>query len=455
MGEVSAPLAPDVREPSRGDPPMRHGWRVWRSSVRDHRVVLAAFLLAHVWLVVAGMRVAPGIGFYDLQWYWGWIHTGVTGGGWPVLDGPWVYPAAALAPMLVAGAGGLVAADGYVVAWCLMVTVLDLVACLLLLRRPGGVAGAWWWSAFLVLLGPVAVARLDAVVVPLVVVALLWAFDRPAVASVLLTAGAWIKVAPGALVVPLLAAVRRPWARVAAPAVALCAVVAGVVLAFGGGANLASFLSEQGHRGLQIEAVAGTPWVLAALVTDRSHPFPNSDINTWEIAGPGTQLVADLLGVVLPVALAAVAVLLWWRRTRLAPALWDRPALRSELLVRGALLATLTMVVLNKVGSPQFMCWLAAPVAVALALGLPGWRRTGAAVLGIAAATQVFFPWLYSGIPAGAVGTTLVLVARNVAVLALWVGTGRRLSVRESEVPPAPPPAALVPSAVDGRGQGR
>ena len=144
-------------------------------------------------------------------------------------------------------------------------------------------------------------------------------------------------------------------------------------------------------------------------------------LNTWEIAGPGTSAIADLLGVLLPAALLVVGAVVWWRRRTLGDGLWERPAVRAELLARGALLAVLTTLVFNKVGSPQFMCWLAAPLVVAVALTLPGWRAVGALVLVVAGATQLFFPWFYEGIPGGWVGPTIALVVRNAAVVVLWV----------------------------------
>ena len=62
--------------------------------------------------------------------------------------------------------------------------------------------------------------------------------------------------------------------------------------------------------------------------------------------------------------------------------MWSGGIARTELLVRGAMLLTLAMLVFNKVGSPQYMGWLAPPVAVALALRLPGWRTTAWLVAG-------------------------------------------------------------------------
>lgn len=392
--------------------------RRWTRPPRRVVLAVAAFVVVHVWLVVAGVFLAPGVAFNDLYFYRGWVQSGASGAGWPVLDTPWVYPLLALVPMLVPA---VFPPDGYVLAWCVMIATLDLGACVMLLRRRGGVRAVWWWSAFLLLLGPVAIARLDAVVVPLVVIALLVALDRPAVASLLLTVGAWIKVAPAAMVLPLLAVSRRPWVRVVMPAAALSAGVVGGAVMLGADGHAFSFLGEQGSRGLQIEAPAGTPWLIDALFDERSAPSPNSVLNTWEIAGPGTSAIADLLGVLLPAALLVVGAVVWWRRRTLGDALWERPAVRAELLARGALLAVLTTLVFNKVGSPQFMCWLAAPLVVAVALTLPGWRAVGALVLVVAGATQLFFPWFYEGIPGGWVGPTIALVVRNAAVVVLWV----------------------------------
>lgn len=165
--------------------------------------------------------------------------------------------------------------------------------------------GAWWWLAFVLLLGPVAVGRLDAVVTPVVVVALAVALRHPVVASALLTAGAWVKVAPGALLLPLVLVLRRPWRHLVLPAAVVCVVVAGAVAAGGGLGHLTSFLTEQSDRGLQVESVAATPWVLAGLGSGSVRVVLNDAITTWEITGPGTATAAAALGLALPVALAA------------------------------------------------------------------------------------------------------------------------------------------------------
>ena len=92
------------------------------------------------------------------------------------------------------------------------------------------------------------------------------------------------------------------------------------------------------------------------------------------------------------------------------------------------------MIVLDKVGSPQYMTWLAAPVTAALGLGLPGWQRTARWVLVVAGVTQAVFPWLYPGITEGLGIPATVLAARNVILVVLLVWTVRAMVTGTDEV---------------------
>src|SRR5690606_4235010 len=121
----------------------------------------------------------------------------LEGNRWPVLDGPWVYPPGALVPVLLPALIGATELVPYTLVWCATLTTLNGVATAALVRRT--TAGAWWWIVFLAAFGPVALGRLDGVLAPLVVIALLAAARAPRLASTLLAVGAWIKIVPGAL----------------------------------------------------------------------------------------------------------------------------------------------------------------------------------------------------------------------------------------------------------------
>ena len=158
----------------------------WADS---RRALWIAFGAVHAWLTLVGVVLLPRRAFYDVDLYRHWIALGLGGGPWPVLDGPSVYPAGALLPMLVPAAVSTTSRAGYALGWCVLVTALDAVAVQALARR-GSARGAWWWIGFLVLLGPVAMGRTDAIIAPLVIVVLLVAARRPRVAAVLVTVGA-------------------------------------------------------------------------------------------------------------------------------------------------------------------------------------------------------------------------------------------------------------------------
>jgi len=399
------------------------------------------FVAVHVW--GAHLGTGPMAGAYtDVELYRSWAQTGLEYGQWPVLDGAWVYPAGALLPILVPAVVSTTSTVAYTLGWCALVTVLDAVAVAMLLRRRRGHLAATWWIAFLLLLGPVAMGRLDAVIAPMTVVALLVALTHPRTSAVLITAAAWIKVSPGAAIIPLLLASRRPWRDVVQPAVLVCAVVVGTVVALSGGDEVLSFVRTQGERGLQVESVAATGWLVAGLWTPTIRREFNPDIISVEIYGPGTQAAADVLGAVLPIAVLLTTALLWWRRRREGQHLWSDAAVRADFVVRGTFALTLVLIVANKVGSPQFISWLAPPVAAALAFGLPRWRATAVAVAVVAGATQWVYPWYYPLVMGGQPLSTMVLVGRNVALVVLLVVT----VVHLARVPRVPPVAGEGPA---------
>ena len=396
--------------------------RVVSGWVDSRRALWVAFVVTHGWLALVGVVLMPRKAFFDLELYRTWVGAGLHGGSWPVLDAPFVYPVGALVPMLVPAVVSTTSTVAYALGWCLLVTGLDAIAVRALARR-GGARGAWWWLGFLFLLGPIAMGRLDAVVAPVVVVALLAAATRPRVAAAALTAAAWVKVAPGVLLIPLVLIVRRPVRDVVVPAALVCAGVIGAVAAGGGLRFVTSFLTAQDSRGLQVEAVVATPWALAALVRRDVWIVLNAELSTWEIVGPGTATAARALDIVLPLAVAGLALLIWRARHLSAP---DR-------LIWGSLAMLTLLIVVNKVGSPQYIGWLAPPIAVALGTGRTGTRsdadvppralpRLAGAVWGIAALTQVVFPFAYGRLLRSDVLITGVLAARNVALVALLAG---------------------------------
>lgn len=353
--------------------------------------------------------------------YRGWIESAIESGSFPGVHEPFVYPAGALAPMLLTNLIG--PGDAYGLAWMLIVIVLDCIALWwLTLRQQGNVSGAlrraaaWWWLAFLFLLGPIAFGRIDTLTVPIVLIAVLEIRSRVRTSGFWLTVGAWIKVWPAAVFAGAFAVIRRRW-KLVQGAVLGCVVVLLPVMVFNGTdglRNAFSFVTGQTGRGLQLESTAASVFLLLKAFGNGDYDVRfDYDILTQQISGPGVDAVGDLLTpMMFVVVLALLALAAWWhhRGSGMARVF---PALLLALVT--------TFIIFNKVGSPQFITWLA-PVMV-LGLVWDGRRFAPLALMSlvIAALTQYIYPWFYWAVVGAFPEGAAALFIRNALLVVLFV----------------------------------
>jgi len=272
------------------------------------------------------------------------------------------------------------------------------------------------------------------VTVAVAVVGLLCLATAPRLAGVLLAVATWIKVWPAAIVAAVLISVPSR-VRVAVAAGITSAVILAVSIALGGGLNAFSFVTQQTGRGLQIESGLGTFWMWDAFSRrpGASTLYYDTSILTYQLHGQGVQTAAAVATPLL--ALVALALLL------LAIVVVRRGASAAELLPPLSLAITTALILFNKVGSPQFVTWLAVPIVLGLSTAATGrgtsFRFPAALALVIAGLTQLIYPYLYDQLLALNVWMLLVLTARNLLYLTLlaWaVWTMTRLLSPESAI---------------------
>ncbi|WP_125186401.1 hypothetical protein [Corynebacterium bovis] len=399
-------------------------WAVWTAA----HVLLVYFTVVRHWTV--------GDVHYYLQ--------GVDGTSVGAMD---EYPDAAVWPLRLLRLAVPDDKDVFTAAFVFSCLALSAVFTAVLLRR-----GAWhsalFWSLFVGLSGPVFVTRLDLVPGLLVGCAAGLLFTHPRVASAVLACATATKLWPGMLAAALVGGARNrgTWQRLVTFFVSLAVLVA-VTVATSGVDRVLSPLGYQSDRGLQVESVAATPFVVLSAVFPGTWSISYAASKSFEITGPGVTVATGLTTVltvllVLAVLAAAVAHLL---RDTWTP---DSAVAFSAVLV-------LLLIVTNKVFSPQYLIWLAPLIAVALHR-LPG-RRTrflAAGLLVLAALTTVVYPLCYDTLVYGdtAPFPAVVLLARNVGVVVLtvvavrwwlatrpWSGPGR---VPGDDAVPAVSPAA-------------
>ncbi|MCO4239763.1 DUF2029 domain-containing protein [Pseudarthrobacter sp. MDT3-9] len=402
-----------------------------RSWLNTPRGLLTGFILVHLgFLIFAALLSLRGEAFSDTFIYRDWARAGFDEANLSGGPSPWVYPILALIPMALAGLAG---PGPFFFLWVLMTTLLNGWALAKLTdrgRNQDAIPAAWWWLIFTLLMGWLGFARVDGLTAPIVLVALAYGVGRPFVASVLLAAATWVKVWPAAVMLALFAVVKNRLLVVLA-GVATSAVVLALAAAVGSVSKLLNFLTQQGDRGMQLEATFTTPWLwLSVLNIGDSRMYMNTDINSMQVDGPGTAVMSVLMQPLLILAALLVAGLTFWalHNGKLnSNGKADGGVDRTELLLAGALTLATAFVVFNKVGSPQFMVWLAPAVAVGLAHSWREWRVPAAMLIAIAVATFFIYPLFYDALSHNNPLMAGVLTIRNVLLVVLFLWSVRRL----------------------------
>ena len=416
--------------------------RRWQERLMTPRGLLTGFLVVHLGFLVFALIVSlQGNAFSDTNIYRAWAEAGFDEANLSSGPSPWVYPVLAQVPMAIAG---LLGPGPFFVLWVLIICVLNALAMGKLTdrgRNRDALPAGWWWLGFILLMGWLGFARMDGVTAPVVLIAMVCGVAHPFVASLLLSIATWTKVWPAAVVLALLSAARRRGAVLLAGVLAtLIAVLAAA--STGSLHKIADFATQQGDRGMQLEATFTTPWLwLSVLHIGDSHMYMNTDINSMQVDGPGSDVMSKLMQPLFAVAAVVVVVLIVrGLRHGLRAGGLDRTAL----FLAGSLTMVTAFIVFNKVGSPQFMVWLGPVIAVGLVHDWRAWRTPALLAVLIGIATFFIYPLFYTALSHNNPAMALVLTVRNalLVVLMWWSARGlHRLGSAPKEAAVAAPRA--------------
>jgi hypothetical protein len=336
------------------------------------------------------------------------------------LNDPWVYPIFALVPML---ASAVLSPGEFALGWIILVTALNALVFGMLLHPQLAKKlaretlalkiAAWWWLVFMVGLGPISVSRLESIVSAFAIAGMVLVFVWPKTAGVLLAIGAWIKVWPAGILFAGFATIKSKFQLfLGALYFSFALFIMGV---FGGGlTNLFGFLGQQTSRGIQIEAPLAAPFLWLAISCNRDYGiYYDNDILTYQVSGSGVTEVATLSNALIGVSVLGALLWGWWL---------SRRGLDHTLLFPLLSFIVITaLIVFNKVGSPQYMMWLVAPVVAGLIFHTRVWRSLALLTLLIAGMTHVLYPYWYGNILAIEPSMISLLMLRNVGIVALLV----------------------------------
>ncbi|MBR7836455.1 DUF2029 domain-containing protein [Actinospica durhamensis] len=392
----------------------------------------------------------PSVG--DVKTYMVWAEKWLVNGHIPI-DTKWQYPPL-LAPILtfpqwLSDAWGL----HYLTTFTVMTVLADaaIVALLLWTAAHRGVwSGPWYWIVGVPLLGPIVYGRYDVFPALFVVFALvLLGKGIPAaladdsgdtrsrrkrwLAGILIGFGAAVKIWPG-LAIFGMPRTRRGWETILAVAASVVGVIALLSLFY---THTLSFIGNQSGRGIEIESIWGVLFLLGKrlglehvkvkLVYGSYQTLPDSHAMHILVS---LAYYASMASTVLGFGLLAYW---WWRKT------W-RPAMVAD----ATFVATLMMIVVSRVISPQYMIWALAVAGFCLLYKDTTQRRSALLVLIALPLTQYEFPFFFQQLLHAHLVPVLVVLLRDLLLIAatvigfrdMWVSSveggflPRRLSAR-------------------------
>jgi len=353
-------------------------------------------------------------GDVDLYNFWA---KGLVKGIFPIDDQMWQYPPLAgvvfAVPQWIFGN----ALTGFII----FMIIFDLLILITLLLTGlnrfklnssstsiNGLSGAWFWILWPILMGPLVLTRFDLVPTFFALLAMIVLSNkkiRPYLSGFLLGIGALVKLWP------MLLFVIYPKYTIKKVSTSFISTLVLVILFMSTwSVGFTNFLNNQTSRGLQVESIAATPFVLAKLFgANVEYPFRYGSLEVQ-------ALYANQIGFLLNLFTLIVFMILF--------ILNYQDKLNNLNLFDKALVIVMISIALSRVFSPQFWVWIGGLSALAL-INKETKLKKVIVLLSISAfVTQLIYPGQYVQLLSGDVFATLLQLMRvTLFVWALVLGT--------------------------------
>jgi hypothetical protein len=399
-----------------------------RLSRREFALLLvaAAALQTLAWAVVI-MVVRR---FYPQWWdatipdvvHYAEVVWAVRHGGWPYSQVPFEYPPLTLIPLLIPPE--IIHFTRYalefkiemVVVGALNAVLTTWAAVKLWSSSRRALAAAVAFAATVPATGLIGLNRFDATLGLVIIVCVLCLlYRRWALAGLMVGLGFSLKLMPIVLL-PLVLVLARRWRVVwwAALAAAVGAFVPFVPFFVQGGASfLTSTVGGQTARGLQIETVAASPFLLRNILQPGSVRVVVPNGGSLSIVAQGASTVNRAAPLLVFALVLLVYLVIWQARRGLRATPEAVPVAVLALMV-----ATMCG---NKVLSPQHLIWVLPVVALAVVATRWAWRVPAILMFVAMVLTQVEYPGMYWDIISLKSTAIVVIALRNLTLLGVLV----------------------------------
>ncbi|MDO4909736.1 MAG: glycosyltransferase 87 family protein [Corynebacterium sp.] len=306
----------------------------------------------------------------------------------------------------------LIFGEGFRYAFPIILVLLDAAPLAITNRYHHLRAGLFWLVVSTPLL-PLMIHRTDYFSAALVTMGL-WAFYRKKNwwLGMFFSLATTIKVWPAALFSLAVGHIKRQttWVRIATFAIATLAITALGFLLTSTDRVLSPFRT-QGERGLQVESIPATFAHIGRLFSAPGTYVISKPVNieTDELVGPGTSILTQLSSLAFIISLILIALCSLW--------FFFRPT--SAPVIGSAITSAILLIICtNKVLSPQYLCWFLMPFCIILIFNQQVSRLLLILLCLTPWLTAIYFPFLWEGLLAGQRLPTLILILRNLCLVA-------------------------------------
>ena len=353
-------------------------------------------------------------GDVDLYNFWA---KGLVKGIFPIDDPMWQYPPLAgvvfAIPQWIFG-NALTGFIIFMIIFDLLILITLLITGLNRFKSNSsstslnGLSGAWFWILWPILMGPLALTRFDVVPTFFALLALIVLSHkkmRPYFSGFLLGIGALVKLWP------MLLFVIYPKNVVKKVSTSFVSTLLLMILFMSTwSVGFTNFLNNQTSRGLQVESIAATPFVLAKLFgANVEYPFRYGSL---EVQALYANQIGFLLNLFTFIVFMILLILNFQNKLNYLN-LFDK-----------ALVIVMISIALSRVFSPQFWVWIGGLSALAL-INKETKLKKVIVLLSISAfLTQLLYPGQYVQLLSGDLLATLLQLSRvTLFVWALVLGT--------------------------------
>ena len=353
-------------------------------------------------------------GDVDLYNFWS---QGLVKGIFPIDDSMWQYPPLAgivfAIPQWIVGNSltgfiAFMAIFDLLILITLLTTGLNRFKTNFITTSFHGLSGAWFWVLWPIVMGPLTLTRFDVVPTFFALLALIALSNknvRPYLSGFLISIGALVKLWPMLLLFIYPKAVLR---KVSASFISTTVLFLLFMSTWSVG--FANFLNNQSSRGLQVESIAASPFVLAKFLGKNvEYPFQYGSL---EVNAQFATQVALLLNLMTIIVFAIILLLNYQNK------------LNYLNLVDKALVIVMISISLSRVFSPQFWVWIGGLAALALINKETKLKKVIILLTISAFLTQLIYPGQYIQLLSGDFFATLLQLTRvTLFVWALILGT--------------------------------